>query len=212
MEYTMNNLLNIKSFLKFLSRNKGYTAIDVFGLSVSLMFVILIAVYVERELNIDKQQANYERIVTVGKEIFLESAVPVPYWLEERYPEIEKVCPVVIDQGKNKQILYGDKKLTGDIVYADSTFFDLFSFKVLDGDRDRLLDDPYSAVVSESFARKAFGTDTPIGKTLHINDSTNVTVTGIMEDINRSVIPSSSTSRCRRRIRATPARASRSCC
>ena len=48
----MNNLLNIKSFLKFLSRNKGYTAIDVFGLSVSLMFVILIAVYVERELNI----------------------------------------------------------------------------------------------------------------------------------------------------------------
>ena len=54
----MNNLLNIKSFLKFLSRNKGYTAIDVFGLSVSLMFVILIAVYVERELNIDKQQAT----------------------------------------------------------------------------------------------------------------------------------------------------------
>ena len=46
----MNNLLNIKSFLKFLSRNKGYTAIDVFGLSVSLMFVILIAVYVEREM------------------------------------------------------------------------------------------------------------------------------------------------------------------
>ena len=44
----MNNLLNIKSFLKFLSRNKGYTAIDVFGLSVSLMFVILIAVYVEQ--------------------------------------------------------------------------------------------------------------------------------------------------------------------
>ena len=71
----MNNLLNIKSFLKFLSRNKGYTAIDVFGLSVSLMFVILIAVYVERELNIDKQQANYDRIVAIGNEEFLESGV-----------------------------------------------------------------------------------------------------------------------------------------
>lgn len=66
----MNNLLNIKSFLKFLSRNKGYTAIDVFGLSVSLMFVILIAVYVERELNIDKQQANYDRIVAIGNKSF----------------------------------------------------------------------------------------------------------------------------------------------
>ena len=130
----MNNLLNIKSFLKFLSRNKGYTAIDVFGLSVSLMFVILIAVYVERELNIDKQQANYDRIVAIGNEEFLESGVPVSYWLEERYPEIEKVCPVITDQGKSKQIFYGDKKLTADLVYADSTFFGLFSFKIRDGD------------------------------------------------------------------------------
>ena len=189
MEYTMNNLLNIKSFLKFLSRNKGYTAIDVFGLSVSLMFVILIAVYVERELNIDKQQANYDRIVAIGNEEFLESGVPVSYWLEERYPEIEKVCPVITDQGKSKQIFYGDKKLTADLVYADSTFFGLFSFKILDGDRDRLLEDPYSAVVSESFARKIFGNDDPIGKSLRISDSTSVMVTGVMEDINRSVIP-----------------------
>ena len=184
----MSNLLDIKSFLKFLSRNKGYTAI-VFGLSVSLMFVILIAVYVERELNIDKQQANYDRIVAIGNEEFLESAVPVSYWLEERYPEIEKVCPVITDQGKGKQIFYGDKKLTADLVYADSTFFDLFSFKVLDGDRDRLLEDPYSVVVSESFARKVFGNDNPIGKSLRISDSTSVMVTGVMEDINRSVIP-----------------------
>ena len=170
-------------------KRQGYTAIDVFGLSVSLMFVILIAVYVERELNIDKQQANYDRIVAVGNEDFLESAVPVSYWLEERYPEIEKVCPVITDQGKSKQIFYGDKKLTADLVYADSTFFGLFSFKILDGDRDRLLEDPYSAVVSESFARKIFGNDDPIGKSLRISDSTSVMVTGVMEDINRSVIP-----------------------
>ena len=81
--------LNFRSFFNFLGRNKLYAAINIFGLSVSLMFVILIAVYVERELNIDKQQANYDRIVAVGNEDFLESAVPVSYWLEERYPEIE---------------------------------------------------------------------------------------------------------------------------
>lgn len=185
----MNNILNIKSFLKFLNRNKGYTAIDVFGLSISLMFVILIAVYVERELNIDKQQVNYDRIVVVGNEMFLESAVPVPYWLEERYPEIEKVCPIVLDLEEGRQVFYGDKKLTANFAYADSTFFDVFSFKVLDGDRDRLLDDPYSAVISESFARKVFGSENPMGKSLRISDSTNVVVTGLMEDINRSVIP-----------------------
>lgn len=54
----MNNLLNLNSFLKFLSRNKAYTAIDVFGLSVSLMFVILIAVYTVQELSVDKYHKN----------------------------------------------------------------------------------------------------------------------------------------------------------
>ena len=48
----MNNLLNFKSFLKFLGRNKAYTLIDVFGLSVSLMFVLLIAVYTVQEMSI----------------------------------------------------------------------------------------------------------------------------------------------------------------
>lgn len=185
----MNNILNIKSFLKFLNRNKGYTAIDVFGLSISLMFVILIAVYVERELNIDKQQVNYDRIVTLGTEEFLGTAVPVAYWLEERYPEIEKVCPIVTDHGKGVQVFQGEKKYTADIVYADSTFFDIFSFPVVDGSRDQLLEGLYDAVISESFSRKVFGSESPIGKSIRISDSTSVTVTGIMADINRSVVP-----------------------
>lgn len=185
----MNNIVNIKSFLKFLSKNKAYTAIDVFGLSVSLMFVILIAVYVERELNIDKQQVNYDRIYAIGCEHFLGTAVPVPYWLEERYPEIERVCPVITDQGKGMQVFYGEKKYKADVVYADSTFFDMFSFKVLDGSRDQLMKSAYDAVISESFANKAFPGENPIGKSLRISDSTSVTVTSVMEDINRSVIP-----------------------
>ena len=49
----MNNLLDIKSFLKFLGKNKAYTVIDVFGLSVSLMFVILISIYTVQELSVD---------------------------------------------------------------------------------------------------------------------------------------------------------------
>ena len=185
----MNNLLNIKSFLKFLSRNKGYTAIDVFGLSVSLMFVILIAVYVERELNIDKQQENYERIYAIGNERMLGTAVPVAYWLEERYPEIEKVCPMVTDQCKGHQIYYGEKKYIADLVFVDSTFFDVFSFKVLDGNREKLMDGAYDAVISETYANKLFGGESPIGKSVRISDSTSVTITGIMEDVKRSVVP-----------------------
>ena len=57
----MNNLLNIKSFLKFLGKNKAYTVIDVFGLSVSLMFVILISIYTVQELSVDKFQEHGDR-------------------------------------------------------------------------------------------------------------------------------------------------------
>ena len=57
----MSNILNFKSFLNFLGRNKGYTAIDLFGLSVSLMFVILIATYVVGELSTDRYHEKGDR-------------------------------------------------------------------------------------------------------------------------------------------------------
>lgn len=62
----MSNLLNLKSFFKFLGRNKGYTAIDLFGLSVSLMFVILIATYVTGELMTDRYHEKADRIYVLG--------------------------------------------------------------------------------------------------------------------------------------------------
>lgn len=91
----MNNLFNIKSFLKFLSRNKAYTAIDVFGLSVSLMFVILIAVYTSQELSVDKFHTDGDRIFLLTGDDGPATALPIAYFLKERYPEIEKVCPII---------------------------------------------------------------------------------------------------------------------
>lgn len=64
----MNNLLSFKSFIKFLSKNKVYTAIDIFGLSVSLMFVILIAVYTVQELSTDKFHEKGDRIYVLCNE------------------------------------------------------------------------------------------------------------------------------------------------
>ena len=184
----MNSNLDFKSFLKFMGRNKFYTAINIFGFSVSLMFVILIAVYAERELNIDKRQANGDRIAVLANEESMGTAVPVAYWLEERYPEIEKVCPAVFDRDE-QQITFNDKKYVAKTAYVDSTFFEIFSFELLDGGREQALQDSYGAVISESFAHKLFGNENPMGRTLNISDSTGVTITGVMRDIDRSVIP-----------------------
>lgn len=185
----MNNLLNIKSFFKFLSKNKVYTLIDVFGLSVSLMFVILIAVYTVQELNTDNFHDKGSRICVLGNETGPMTGVPIPYRLQERYPEIEKVCPVIANNFVNMQVFYGDKKLKSSWLCADSTFFDFFSFKLLEGNRDQVLQDQYNAVVSETFARKMFGSEDPMGKSIRISDSTSVIISGVMEDIRKSVLP-----------------------
>ena len=106
----MNRLLDFKSFFKFLGRNKAYTFIDVFGLSVSLMFVLLIALYTTQELSTDKQHTKADRIYLVGNDSFLATGAAIPYMIKERYPEVEKVCPVVVDNGHNGVVAYKDRR------------------------------------------------------------------------------------------------------
>lgn len=185
----MNNLLNIKSFLKFLEKNKAYTAIDIFGLSISLMFVILIAVYTVQELSTDKYHEKGDRICVIGCETGPITAVPVVSKLQERYPEIEKVCPVIVRNFDNWQVYYGDKKLKASMMCADSTFFDFFSFKLLEGNRSQAMHESNAVVISRTFANKMFGGEDPMGKSIRISDSTSVMVTGVMEDIRKSVFP-----------------------
>lgn len=185
----MNNLLNIKSFLKFLSRNKAYTAIDVFGLSVSLMFVILIAVYTVQELSVDKFHKDVDRIYVLANDRGPSTALPIAYRLQERYPEIEQVCPVITTNVGNQIVKNNDKKLTARTVPVDSCFFNFFSFKLLAGDKNRVLENRSNVVLSKTFANKLFGTEDPIGQSVIIGDSLSFLVSGIMEDIKHSTIP-----------------------
>ena len=184
----MNNLLNFKSFLKFLGRNKAYTLIDVFGLSVSLMFVLLIAVYTVQEMSTDKFHTKADRIYLVGNENWLATGAAIPYKIKERYPEVEKVCPVVADNWSDMVVVSGDRKLKANVMFADSTFFDFFDFQLLQGSRGQALAAKNYAVVSTSFARKMFGTDDPMGHLLVIEDTLSVTVNGVVEDLLRSSI------------------------
>jgi putative ABC transport system permease protein len=184
----MNNIFNLSTFLKFLGKNKTYTAINIFGLAVSLMFVILIAVYTVQELSVDSFQEKADRIYWVTSEKGYGGTYKLADLLLERYPEIEKVCPMVNSQ-KNYPVNIADKKISADIKYVERTFFDVFSFQLKTGDREHVLDARNDAVISETFARKAFPDTDPVGKTIWVNDSLSVTVTGVMKDIKNSSIP-----------------------
>ena len=89
---------NLKSYFTFLSRNKAYTAVNVFGLAVSLMFVIIIGVYTWQEYSVDRQHSKAKRIYNIGLNMdegawrTANCHHGVLRYLRSHYPEIEQTC------------------------------------------------------------------------------------------------------------------------
>ena len=172
--------MNIKSYITFLSRNKVYTAINVFGLSVSLMFVMLIGVYVWQEYSVDKQHSKAERIYTLGIDMGNRDKVmgisrQVAPYLKSRYPEIEMTCGVARDE---TLIYINDYQLVKKYgLYVDSTFFQIFDFPLVRGDCRSVLRGKDDCVVTEDLARQLFGDSDPIGKHVKL---------GVMKEMENS--------------------------
>ncbi|MDO5570509.1 MAG: ABC transporter permease [Bacteroidales bacterium] len=184
----MKNLFNLKSYFKFLHRNLAYTLIDIFGLSVSLMFVILIWIYYSQENSVDRQLSNAKRIYSLGvidnNETYTGGHWGLQPKLKSRYPEIESTCAVSLF---SKNI----KKDNGEIfqnyiMLVDSTFYSIFDFKLLEGDVNTALDSPEKIVISKECATRYFNDENPIGKSIVFNSKVTLTVSGIMAPMNNT--------------------------
>ncbi len=201
----------MKSYLTFLSRNKLYTAVNVLGLSVSLMFVILMGDYTWRQYSIDTWHENADRISLMGSENMFFMWPQVADDIKQLCPEVEQTCCVLSQNGKIKSgqeeapsvtVLKGDDE-NGIIMLTTPSFFQLFDFPLVEGDRKSCLDAPDKCVVSERLARSLFGDREAIGQTLQIvgtryvfvgdedpYDSTLVyTVSAVMRDLDHTVLP-----------------------
>lgn len=185
--------LDFRSFFNFLGRNKLYAAINIFGLSVSLMFVILIADYTLRQLTCDDYHAKADRIYVIGNEERITSGYYLQKYLRDRYPEIESTCAVAVSgqsTDATQPVEVGLQKYSATILFADTTFFRIFDYQLLDGDREQVLASRDNVVLSESFARKVFGTFNPMGQVIRFPDEEkSYVVSGVVRDIDRSVIP-----------------------
>ncbi len=178
--------------LRNLWKNRGYAAINIFGLSIGLAASIMIMIYVVNELSFDKFHTNSDRIYKVwvsgmmptGELNDAVTAGPMAGALLNDYPEVEQVVRLRQSGGwlvKKGDVAFNESEK--DFIFADSTFFDLFSFNLLKGDPESCLRDPRSIVLSETYAHKYFGNEDPIGQTLRIEQDTNLSVvTGVMED------------------------------
>lgn len=180
--------MKINSYLTFLSRNKAYTAINVFGLSVSLMFVVLIGLYYEHETGVDQQIPDKERVVLVhpaGQSGTSRGIIPL---LRKQLPQIQSACALFSMTNRHVQFAQDDYAKC-DMLYVDSTYYDVFGFTLLEGDPHTALADEQSVVLEEGMARKLFPQGDAMGKPLTLNDKYKVFVRGIYRRTENSSIP-----------------------
>ena len=195
----------MKSYFRFLSRNKLYTLINVAGLVVSLMFIILMGDYAWRQYSIDRWHKNADRICIIGDEDNFFMWPRAAAEIKQMCPEIEQTCCVMSQSGKIKYgesvVEDGDDKST--ILLADSTFFHFFDYELVLGNRRTALDKPDKCVITERLAKRLFGDKNPMGESIQITgerhvrignqdpyDSTLVyTVSAIAKDFDHTVLP-----------------------
>jgi putative ABC transport system permease protein len=178
--------------LRNLWRQRGYTLINIFGLTIGLASTIFILLYVINELTYDRFHEKSDRIHRIwisGSMPATEmrhavTSPPMAEALLNEYPEVEQA--VRIRQSGGRMVRRGDRifqETDAEFMFADSTFFDVFSFELLKGDPKTCLTEPRSIVLTEEYARKYFGDEDPIGQTLKIEQDTNLSViTGVMAD------------------------------
>lgn len=167
---------HIKIVFRNLRRHKGFTAINLGGLSIGLAACLLIGLYIQEELTYDRFHEKGSRIYRLGR-----GSVGWPYGrlIESEYPEIEDV--VYMRAYPSFSIEHGGIHYFENMLYADGGFFDLFDFPFLEGDPKKALTEPNSLVLSDKLAQKLFGEGKAFNHTLLLGEnSLQCTVKGVV--------------------------------
>lgn len=195
----------IKNYLKLAWRNlmksKVFSFINVFGLSIGLTCCMLIALYLHKELGYDSHHKNANRLFQLGTTFVKEgkedrtanTPAPMARTMQMEFPEIEKTTRLLkmfaddrtlfqyTESGGERKSFFETKGFV-----ADSTFFQVLTYKFKEGDPATALMNPNSIVISEAIAAKIFGKESPIDKTLFISSSTigdgDCRITGVFAD------------------------------
>ena len=176
--------------LRVLKKNTLFSAINIAGLSIGLAASIIIYLWVYDELSFDRFHENAERIYRVERDMQLEeerihvpiTSPPVGPKMLENYPQVEAFVRIARD---NIQVEDENREFINErLLYADSSFFDIFSFNLVEGTKD-CLDEPFTIAISESYAQKFFGGTPEPGSVLNVNYQGTIrpySVTAVFQD------------------------------
>jgi len=185
----------LRTALRVLARNKTFSAINIFGLTLGTLCCLYIVLYVTDQYSFDRQHHRAQDIYRIGTHIkgaggegdratVTGSVAPL---LKQDFHEIEQFTRVVPFLGVDKHFIHFKDKVLAEkeAVYADSTFFDVFDFHFVQGDRRTALMEPYSVVLLQSVADRLFGRQEAIGKAITIENvyfKTDYVVKGVIDE------------------------------
>jgi len=181
----------LKTALRNLWKYKGYTLINVMGLAIGVACVILILLYVRSEISVDGFHANKDRIYRLNLEATNPQTGDVstravgPYRLaDELEVDFPDFAPIIrfAPQGREDIEIEEELYMEGALAFVDPEVFQVFTFPLISGDPENVLEKPFSVVLSEDAAQRYYGSDNPIGKTMTIREEL-FEVTGVMENI-----------------------------
>jgi len=181
-----------KIVFRTIKRNPGYSLINISGLAVGIASCLLIFMYVLNELNFDMFNKKADRIYRIVETRHVPGQAPQKYGytmgplapaLMKNYPGIEYSVRLanVLTTGR-LTIEKGNRRYyEGDFLWAENSFFNVFDYQLIEGDKKTALINPKSVILTESSAHKYFDNEDPLGKTLKIGKMGNFIITGILK-------------------------------
>ena len=187
----------IKNYFKIAFRNllryKGFSFINIFGLATGMACSLLIFLFVKDEVSYDRFHKDSDKIYRVVKDFVNDDGSRLPDAttppalspaMQREVPEVAHATRVFPSWGANFLIKYGDKKIMEEKLYrVDSSFFDVFTFPFTHGTAKDVFKEINSIVITESAAKRYFGNENPIGKTLQIDQMGDMMVKGVLKDV-----------------------------
>jgi putative ABC transport system permease protein len=185
---------NVKLAWRQLLKNKGFTALNVLGLTLGLASFLLIVAYIKDELSYDRFNTKADRIFRINTDTYLDGQLsqfadappPVAPTLLRYYPEVAQAVRM-LSPDWGLQLKKGEAQIKEDrVVHCDSSIFQVFTLPMIQGDPRTALREPHTVVITETTAQKYFGTNAAVGRILRVvDDSIPLTVTGVIYDLPR---------------------------
>lgn len=180
----------LKSAFRNLWRHRAFSFINIMGLTIGMTACFLIFLYVKFEMSYEDFHPKADRVYKIAADIKTPTEVlhaggpawAVPQNLKEDFAEVEEFVRI---NTSNMIIRNGDIKFKEEpVMFVDSAAFRVFGWQLLAGDPNKALADPFSVILTETAAKKYFGKEDPMGKTLLLSDGAKPgKVTGLMKDL-----------------------------